>query len=364
MLSHNTTANATSRLIALKALGSIGTIELLGGGSVRPLTIADIAKISSGGGGIYRAFLQGAGQSLLGIPAQIGNGTNETYFKGSAQSLEYQIGGKAETPWFRLGELDQPLTVRASSSDVIDFSSAIVATTTRQAFTIDTNSSTSATYVFAGASIVGWDVVWKTGVTCDGAAFQQCGEIDAKGAQFNNCNITSTRSTDAAIAFSANSSMNGTTIDVSNTSAAYHIELGTSVTEFTLTDVTFAGTPSTDRVHVLKTSGTVTITLSGSTTLESGQVTSEGATVTIISGAELTVNNLVAGSRIKIVRTDNGTVLENVLEAGTTRTFSLTYTGEVRVEARNASGTPAYKPWFTIVTVGSGATVTALQEID
>jgi len=366
MLLHQPVAplNFNSRVIALKALGSIETIKFFGGGDARPLNFVDFAKISLSGGGIYRAFLQGSGQSLLGIPVQIGDGTNTTYFKAAAQSLEYQISGKPETPWFRLNELTQPFNIYASSSDVIDFSLAIIATTTRQAFTINSNSSTNATYIFDGASIVGWDIIWKNGINCDGASFQKCGKIDAKGSQFNDCSISLTRSTDAAIAFDANSSMTNTKIDVSDTSAAYHIELGTNVTEFTLTDVTLSGTPATNKVHVLKTSGTVTITLSGTTTLNNNEITSEGATIVIISGAELIVTNLVSGSRIKIVRTDTGSVLENVIEAGTSRTFSLTYTGEVRVEARNASGTPAYKPWFTIINVGAGATVTALQEID
>ena len=136
------------------------------------------------------------------------------------------------------------------------------------------------------------------------------------------------------------------------------------MTAFTLTNVTFLGTPGTDKINVLATAGTVDITLSGSTTLEAGDITSAGATVNIVSGATVSLQGLVAGSRVKIVRTDNGTALVNQLVAGTSENFNLTFTGEVRVEARNASSTPAYKPWFAIITVGTGATVNALQEID
>ncbi|MBZ4283867.1 hypothetical protein LAJ55_13735, partial [Streptococcus pneumoniae] len=75
--------------------------------------------------------------------------------------------------------------------------------------------------------------------------------------------------------------LDGCTIDVTGTAAGYHLELGTAVTAITLADVTFTGTPGTDKVHVLKTTGTVTITISGTTSLAAGDVTSAGATVVI-----------------------------------------------------------------------------------
>jgi len=321
LLLHHITATATARSVGLRALGSISTaLALTGGGANSPADFADLALAVGGGGGMGRASLQGSGQALVGVPVQIGNGTDSTYFKGSAQSLEYQIGGHATTPGFRLGTGDQSFTIYASASDTIDLSSAIVATTNAQPFTIHASSSTSATYNFTGTSIVGWDVTWKTGVTCSGAAFQECGEIDAKGAQFNNCVISATRSTDAAISFSANSSMTGTTIDLTGTSAAYHLELTSAVTAFTLTNVTFTGTPGTDKVHVKATTGTVTITLDG-TTLVAGDITSDGATVTLVAPSDdLTVTSTAANTLLQVFTTGTQTVL-----ASTTGT-SLVYT--------------------------------------
>lgn len=83
-----------------------------------------------------------------------------------------------------------------------------------------------------------------------------------------------------------------------------------------------------------------------------------------LPGVPVTVTGLIAGSRVKITRTDTDALLVNQLVGGTSQVFDLTYTGQVRIEARNASGSPAYKPWFTILTVGTGATVTVLQEED
>jgi len=207
--------------------------------------------------------------------------------------------------------------------------SAIVATTTRQALTIHASSSTSATYSFIGASIVGWDVTWKTGINCSGAAFSNCGEIDAKGAQFNNCTITNTRSTDAAIAFNADSSMSGTTLDVTGTSAAYHLELGTAVTAFTLTNCTFTGTPATDKIHVKATTGTVTITLA--TGQDQPTYVSDGATVVfdspavefiiqrpnILNGGNYIIENTTQATELASGTTSGGTGIDVTLVEGT-----------------------------------------------
>lgn len=80
--------------------------------------------------------------------------------------------------------------------------------------------------------------------------------------------------------------------------------------------------------------------------------------------ANVTVTNVVAGSRIKITKTSDGSLLANEYCAGTSLTIALEYTGEVRIDVRKGTGSPAYKPWYTIATVGAGVSVTALQESD
>lgn len=76
------------------------------------------------------------------------------------------------------------------------------------------------------------------------------------------------------------------------------------------------------------------------------------------------VNGVVANSRIKIVKTSDSSVLFNELSATSSKSFTTDFTGEVRIEVRNGDPLAPYKPWFTIVTVGAGVTVTALQETD
>lgn len=76
------------------------------------------------------------------------------------------------------------------------------------------------------------------------------------------------------------------------------------------------------------------------------------------------INGLIAGSRIKVTKTSDGSLLVNDLSSGTVFNTSVSYTGEVRIEVRKASAAPFYKPWITVATVGTGLSVTALQVRD
>lgn len=361
MVHQNTTANGTSRTVQLRALGSIDTLKVAGGGSSRPVTFNDVAKIIVSGSGIYRGFIQGSGQALVGIPLQIGNGTDSTYFIGAAQSLEYQIGGTVSFPWFRLGELDQPLTIYASSADTINLDSTIVATTTRQPFTINSSSSTSASYSFNGASIVGWNVTWKTGVDCSGATFSRCGKIDAKGASFSSCFIKESAATDAAIRMENG----GSVLQTSFTKGAetYAIEISGTGT-VSLEGSTFSG--YTKPLNILATTGTVTIERAAG----DSEITFDTAGATVVFSQPqntFTVSNIVSGSRLLIRSTDNQDVLVNEIISGTSRIYSYTYTTNIPIEIviRNASASPAYQEFrATSILTASNGTLIANQVLD
>ncbi len=85
-----------------------------------------------------------------------------------------------------------------------------------------------------------------------------------------------------------------------------------------------------------------------------------------LPGALITVTNLVHGSRVKVSRADTGAFLAQSSTVGTSLTLDVAYTGTVRIEARNASSTQAYRPWITNVTAtqGQSTAVIALQEED
>jgi hypothetical protein len=86
-----------------------------------------------------------------------------------------------------------------------------------------------------------------------------------------------------------------------------------------------------------------------------------------LPGSLVNITNLVPQTRVKVNRVDTGALLQQAsCGAGTTLNFDFQYTGLVRIEARNASGNPAYKPWITQATISPTAatSVVALQESD
>jgi hypothetical protein len=80
----------------------------------------------------------------------------------------------------------------------------------------------------------------------------------------------------------------------------------------------------------------------------------------------VTVTNLASGSRVKVTKVSDGTVLYNDLESGGAITFTTDYFGAINVEARCATSAPYYQPWTSQGTTVAGQTTafTALQVRD
>lgn len=80
--------------------------------------------------------------------------------------------------------------------------------------------------------------------------------------------------------------------------------------------------------------------------------------------AVINITGVIAGSRVRVTKTSDSSVLFNEEIAGTSKVLTTEYLGEVRVEIRKGGPVAPYKPWFTIVTVGTGVSITVLQESD
>jgi hypothetical protein len=303
-----------------------GAVVVVGGTAAKPFSWRDVAAMLSGGCQYKLPSIQGQKQQLIHNDLQIGDGgTNLTYFDGAANALEY-----ADTAYkgIRYRANDRTVTVKLGESDSFKMGASAVGSGAQQNFTLDALTSTSATYQFDG-TLFGMLMTFRTGITVSGTSFAGCGEIDFQGTTVSGIRVIGTTSTDAATAFNANSTLTDSTIDLTGTSAAYHLELGTAVTAFTLTDVTFTGTPGTDKIHVKRTTGTVVITLSGSTSLAAGDITSDGATVTLVSGASVTLTGLVAGSEVRafVGTPTSATLLASTESSGSSFSFSQSEAG-------------------------------------
>lgn len=333
-------ATTTGVNLWVKNATLFGKTALTGGGSARPSTFNDYYTLMNSWGAWKWAELQGSAQIKPKSSVQIGDGTNTTYFDGATNSIGFPQAwsstdnGNWQMDW-NVATSQVGLFVKAKDGDTIKLAAGAATAGNLQLLTVDAASSTdvSTTYDFAQA-FGGFAPTWKTAVPCANAIITGCGQVAFKGADVVSTQVKNSLAgtTAAVVGFDANGGSMTSCTTSATTSTGYHIELGTSVTDFTLTDHTFTGSALTDKVHVLATTGTVTITISGSTSLASGDVTTAGATVSIDAPQlyqSVVVSGFTAGSRIQIYDTTNSVELFNgtasagdTVVSGTTATWT------------------------------------------
>lgn len=317
--------SASGRVLRLRNMGLLSKTTLTQGNSVTPLTTNYARKVLHGWN--YDGIVGGEYPAItLHSDLQIGDGTTATYFDATGTLTTFSDPYNALLQRnVNVGANRISVTTYASASDTINWTATSVsAPGLEQNFVIHASSSTSATYSLIGGSFIGLRWTNNIAINYSGAAFTGCSLIDLGGGTLTGLTISDPTGSAAATESLNSATLSGTTIDVSGTSAAYHLELGTSVTAIALTDVTFTGTPGTDKVHVLATTGTTTITISGTTSLVAGDVTSAGATV-VIAAPEPTLDaTVLANSRVLLYNDTTAAELDNTAPAGTSWSKTIT----------------------------------------
>lgn len=150
--------------------------------------------------------------------------------------------------------------------------------------------------------------------------------------------------------------------------AGHAIEINTPGT-YSFTSLFFDGfgADGTNSAAVYNNSGgvvTINVTGSGDTpTVRNGV----GASTTINNAVTITLDGLIAGSRVYIANTTDSVVLFNEVEATTTFTDTINYTGDksLLIRVRNASSATKYKPYQATGTLTSnGFSLTVNQVLD
>lgn len=350
---HRSGSSTTPRGINFRNAFLHGTTDLVRGSAGAPQSIEYLDKVLNGWG--YYGLCERLPNSkavLVKTDTRFGDGTTQTYLDATASMVAFPDDYSIDTqPHWQVGANRIGLTLKGSSTDTLNQVASSITGDSQQNFTIDCHA--DADVSLAGTSIIGLAVTLDGDIPVSSATISGCGEVVGSSADLTDVTISATASTDAAHSVTADGAvLLRTTID--GTGAAYALELGTAVTAITLTDCTLtAGT--TDKVHVLKTTGTVTITISGTTSLASGDVTTAGATV-VISAPELyqvvVVSGFTAGSRIQIYDTTNSAELfngtasaGNTVVSGTTATWTdptaAAGSRAIRVRVAYVSGTTA-----------------------
>ena len=252
---HKTSTLTTSHGVLCSAIGTIDKFSFTGASTARPITPSIMYNYIDHNGMVGQAAFSGSGQFLNRVPLQIGDGSTATYLNAARASIELPSAyGVGQNDW-AVSAGKYSYTIYASASCVMDFSSAIWATTSSQKFTIHPSSSLSATYNFATV-FTGFDIAWLSGLAAVGASFLGCPIIDGKAGLFTGCTIRNSVSTTSAIKLTNGGSVAGSAfIKGAETYAAELQDAGT----YDFTDTTFSG--YTNQINVSAASSTVTIEL-------------------------------------------------------------------------------------------------------
>ena len=199
-----------------------------------------------------------------------------------------------------------------------------------------------------------------------GTTIDNCAQFDPEGGVVMRNDIFSGHTgTDAALLWNASINIKNCQFiansDTTNNPAGIeHTVVGT----VTYDGLTFAG--NDNDIYLSATTGTLTVNSSnGSNPVNSR--TEGTSSVTIVNAVTITLTNLVAGSRVYIRNTTDGVDLFNEIEATTTFSDSVNYTGDkaLLIRVGYATGTPKYKRYETTGTLtSSGFSLIVNQELD
>ena len=332
-LHHRIGSSASSSSITWRPLIATNGLILTWGNSAKPLKTTVLDNVFNGWGDVQlAASANGNGQGLNRQSVQFGDGTTPTYVDFTACSYELPLGTDAQ--WMG-GVNCAPFTVYAGASDTYRFLACVIATATRQTLTIHASSSTSASMTWAGASIIGWDVVGKSGMPAfNNVSFSGCYSITLNGQGLASCIVTGNTLSTTACTTTDLGTITGTSFTSAGTGHAITI---TTPGTYTFSGNTFTGyassNGSTGNEAIYNNSGgavTINITGGGTTpTIRNGT----SATTTLNRPVTLTLTGLVSGSDIVILATGTTTEKVNVdANSGTTYAFLYSYVAGTYVD--------------------------------
>ena len=316
-LMYHRAASAGTDQIGIHNLSVVTSATITGGGEDDQANFKVLADDMFSWGFYRWADVQGLTQVLGKFNTQIGNGSHATYFD-SAPAFEFARAYSSTSREWNVNANRVSLDVYAKSGDTINLAAGIVATETAQAVTINASSATTGISV-AGQAFKGLSgFTDNAGIALTGPTYKECGTVSLK-ANMTGMSVSKTVGAVPAVAVTANSkTLQSCTIDLTGTSATYHLSLSSGITAITLNAVTLTGTPATDKIYSALASGTLTITLDGTgTSLVAGDVTFVGGStaVAVIAAPavyqKVTVSGITTGARVQIYDTTSSTELFN-----------------------------------------------------
>lgn len=310
---------------------AMGTTTIAGGNSSEPVTISSIVSAAAAYKNRRSSILQGASQMLCLQKIQFGNGgTNPIYLNLNSTAIEFPSRKNISKKIVNYNGIDNEVGLEyyAGASDTIIHSSSSIVSTNRYYWKINASSSASASYNFAGLSLIGaGDIQLRDVTTFSDMTFSKCGAVVQNSAYINNCSFNSTIDS-AALTSNNPGRVSDCTFVSSGTGHAIEI---TAPGTYTLSGNTFtgyagSGGTSTDRAVYNNSGGSITLNVVGGAapSIRNGA----GATTTVVLSTTLELTGLKNPTEVRVFDAGTTTAI-----AGTENVTSGTFSASIDATA-------------------------------
>lgn len=351
----------TTTIADIASLWVLDTVVVGGGNAAEPLGIPGIVSAHAAGHERRSAIQQGANQMLLVGPVQFGNGAAPLNLDLNATAIEFpriynQTSGEVT---YCSAPNVAGITYYASAVNTVRHRNSVVSSPSPFHWRVHASSSASATYDFAGLSIIGaGDVVLRDVTTFASMSFTTCTLVTQNNASIDKCTFT------------GSPLLSGNPGKLSNNSfksggAGHAIEITTPGTyTFLANAFTGFGADATTNAAVYNNSGgvvTLNVTNGGVVpTVRNGT----GASTTVNAPKTLTITNLKPGSDVVVKQAGTTAVIAQV-DANSTTTWAYSYQTQQSVDIDVYL--PGYAPYNSIRSYPLGATDASIpvsQQLD
>ena len=303
---------------------------------------------------------------FMDMPFQIGDNASVTTFNDNGLTVVSPASNNTADPRFQLTDqaMRVHLNLRDSSADTCVMTGTYL-WGTRANFNFDQSDASltsivGATFRGMGDFTVGSSVSGAANFDNTGAVKLSNSSVDINGSTISNT-------------FASNAlHFTGGPMDIENmrfeSYAGKHALLIETAGTYKLTDIFFDKSGIND-IETTHTVGTVTIDLAGSTTVPTITNTGGGTVVVNFPSRNVTLNNIVAGSRVYIFDNTNSVVLYNDIPSSQPLSEDFASDGvdaSLLIRIRNASDAVPYKNFLTsatLISTGVNLNISQVQDI-
>ncbi len=246
-------------------------------------------------------------------------------------------------------------------------------------FDLDMDATNLSSLTIIGTSFANGDEFkFQDAQTITGNTFNSCGEIRCSGSTFESNTISNTVATTSTgslyiDATGTAADMNTLVLNTYSDASKYAVYVPAGVTSFSMDNWQFDDPNNTDgyAVYWAGTGGTLTISSTNGTNLQTGGCTTAGGTVSISQDVAVEITNIIPGSRVRVDTVDgNGSLSTNLISesaSGTSVSTSVNYAGldytAVSIRVRKGSDGTKYLPYSASGTISSGGLSASVNQV-